>query len=98
MPRPRVVTPAAPATVARSQAQIVGDIQRELGRKGFYDGAADGIWGAKTDTAARDFLQAAGLKINAEASESLLHAIAAPRRRRRAHARLRRRATTRSPR
>ena len=76
LPRPRVVTPAAPATVARSQTQIVGDIQRELGRKGFYDGAADGIWGAKTDTAARDFLQAAGLKINAEASESLLHAIA----------------------
>ncbi len=75
LPRPRVVTPVAPATVARSQAQIVGDIQRELGRKGFYDGAADGIWGAKTDTAARDFLQAAGLKINAEASETLLHAI-----------------------
>jgi peptidoglycan hydrolase-like protein with peptidoglycan-binding domain len=75
LPRPRVAAPAAPAAPARSQAQIVGDIQRELGRKGFYDGAADGIWGAKTDTAARDFLQAAGLKINAEANEGLLHAI-----------------------
>ena len=44
-------------------------------RKGFYDGAVDGIWGAKTDAAARDFVQAAGLKINADASEGLLHAI-----------------------
>ena len=35
----------------------------------------DGIWGAKTDAAARDFVQAAGLKINVEASEALLHAI-----------------------
>ena len=34
-----------------------------------------GIWGAKTDAAARDFVQAAGLKINTDASESLLHAI-----------------------
>jgi peptidoglycan hydrolase-like protein with peptidoglycan-binding domain len=77
LPRPRAVAPAAaPTTVARSQAQIIGDIQRELARKGFYDGAVDGIWGAKTDTAARDFVQAAGLKINADASESLLHAIA----------------------
>ncbi len=77
LPRPRAVEPAAApaATVARSQAQIVGDIQRELNRKGFYDGAVDGIWGAKTDAAARDFAQAAGLKINVDASESLLHAI-----------------------
>lgn len=76
LPRPRTVAPvAAPATVARSQAQIIGDIQRELARKGFYDGAVDGIWGAKTDAAARDFVQAAGLKINADAGEGLLHAI-----------------------
>jgi peptidoglycan hydrolase-like protein with peptidoglycan-binding domain len=76
LPRPRAVEPAAaPAAPARSQVQIVGDIQRELGRKGFYDGANDGIWGAKTDAAARDFAQAAGLKINVEAGEALLHAI-----------------------
>jgi len=67
--------PAEPATAARSQAQIVDDIQRELRRKGFYDGAVDGIWGAKTDMAARDFVQAAGLKLSAEANENLLHAI-----------------------
>ena len=76
MPRPRAAAPAAaPAPAARAQTQIVGDIQRELSRKGFYDGPVDGIWGAKTDAAARDFVQAAGLKINAEASENLLHAI-----------------------
>jgi peptidoglycan hydrolase-like protein with peptidoglycan-binding domain len=76
LPRPRAVAPTvAPATAARSQVQIIGDIQRELNRKGFYEGTVDGIWGAKTDAAARDFVQAAGLKINADASESLLHAI-----------------------
>lgn len=76
LPRPRAAAPAVtPATVARSQAQIIGDIQRELGHKSFYDGAVDGIWGAKTDAAARDFVQAAGLKINADASEGLLRTI-----------------------
>src|SRR5450830_844000 len=78
LPRPRAVAPVvAPATVARSQAQIIGDIQRELSRKGFYDGAVDGIWGAKTDAATRDFVQAAGLKMNPDVSDSLLRAIVA---------------------
>lgn len=75
VPRPSVVEPAAPVTVARAPVQIIGDIQRELNRKGYYDGAVDGIWGAKTDAAARDFVQATGLKIDVDASESLLHAI-----------------------
>ena len=76
LPRPRAMEPAvAPVTVARSPVLIISDIQRELSRKGYYDGAVDGIWGAKTDAAARDFVQAIGLKINAEASEPLLHAI-----------------------
>jgi len=76
LPRPRVAEPAAaPAAPARSQMQIIGDIQRELTRKGFYDGTADGIWGAKTDAAARDFAQAAGLTINVEPGEALLRAM-----------------------
>jgi peptidoglycan hydrolase-like protein with peptidoglycan-binding domain len=76
LPRSRATaTAVAPATVARSQAQIIGDIQRELSHKGFYDGAVDGIWGTKTDAAARDFVQAAGLKVNADASEGLLRTI-----------------------
>lgn len=78
LPRPRAVEPVAvPAAPAHSQAQIIGDIQRELGRRGFYDGTADSIWGARTDAAARDFAQSAGLKINVEASEAFLRAIVA---------------------
>jgi len=83
LPRPRAATSAAaspavaPVAIARSQAQIIGDIQRELARKGFYDGEPDGIWGAKTDAAARDFAHAAALKINVDASETLLRTIVA---------------------
>lgn len=78
LPRPHPVE-AHPAVDAGAQAraQIITDIQRALAGKGFYDGAADGIWGAKTDAAARDFAQAVGLKINPEANESLLRAIVA---------------------
>ena len=67
-----------PAPAPRTQAQVTGDIQRELSRRGFYGGAVDGIWGAKTDAAARDFVQAAGLTLNPEPSESLLRALLAP--------------------
>jgi peptidoglycan hydrolase-like protein with peptidoglycan-binding domain len=78
LPRPHPVeTHAAADAGAQARAQLISEIQRALAGKNFYDGAADGIWGAKTDAAARDFAQAAGLKINPEASESLLHAIAA---------------------
>jgi peptidoglycan hydrolase-like protein with peptidoglycan-binding domain len=62
----------------QSRLQLIANIQRELARKGFYDGPADGIWGAKTDTAVRDFIQVAGLKANPEASDGLLRAITAP--------------------
>jgi peptidoglycan hydrolase-like protein with peptidoglycan-binding domain len=54
---------------------LIANIQRELTRKGFYHGPADGIWGANTDIAVRDFAQAANLKINPEASDSLLRTI-----------------------
>jgi len=64
---------ADPGAFAR--VQLVANIQRELTRKGFYDGPADGIWGAKTDAAVREFVQAAGLKISPEANEGLLRAI-----------------------
>jgi peptidoglycan hydrolase-like protein with peptidoglycan-binding domain len=76
LPQPRLTEPvAAPEAPAHTRAQLITEIQRELTRRGFYDGAADGIWGAKTDAAVRDFVQAAGLKINPEASEALLRAI-----------------------
>jgi peptidoglycan hydrolase-like protein with peptidoglycan-binding domain len=70
---------STPATETANQArlQLIVNIQRELSRKGFYDGPADGIWGAKTDSAARDFTQATGSRINPEASDGLLRAIVA---------------------
>jgi peptidoglycan hydrolase-like protein with peptidoglycan-binding domain len=73
--RPQAVQAMPPADQAR--LQLIGNIQRELSRKGFYDGPADGIWGAKTDAAARDFVDAAGLKINPEANDGLLRSIVA---------------------
>jgi peptidoglycan hydrolase-like protein with peptidoglycan-binding domain len=60
---------------AQARVQMIANIQRELNRKGFYDGPSDGIWGSKTDAAVRDFLQASGLKVNPEANENLLRAI-----------------------
>jgi len=74
-PRPQAVQAMPAADQAR--LQLIGNIQRELSRKGFYDGPADGIWGAKTDAAARDFVSAAGLKVNPEANDGLLRSIVA---------------------
>jgi peptidoglycan hydrolase-like protein with peptidoglycan-binding domain len=62
--------------VTRPRSDTVAEIQRELTRHGFYDGAADGIYGAKTDTAIRDFEQAAGLRPSAEPNDMLLASIA----------------------
>jgi len=77
-PQPPVAQPnSLPDSAAQNRSQLVGDIQRELGRRGFYEGAVDGIWGAKTDAATRDFIQATGMKVNPEASDSLLRAIVA---------------------
>lgn len=79
LPSPRIQSHAAataPKTVS-SAVQLTADIQRELSRHGFYDGAADGIWGAKTDSGVRDFVQASGLTIKPEADEALLRALIA---------------------
>jgi peptidoglycan hydrolase-like protein with peptidoglycan-binding domain len=65
----------APELTPQSREQLVANIQRELGRRGFYDGVVDGIWGAKTDAATRDFIQAAGVRLNPEPADLLLRAI-----------------------
>jgi peptidoglycan hydrolase-like protein with peptidoglycan-binding domain len=80
-----VLPPRAPAAhpktatdnASHARTQLIVNIQRELTRKGFYDGPADGIWGAKTDAAVREFTHAAGVKIAPEASDGLLRAITA---------------------
>jgi peptidoglycan hydrolase-like protein with peptidoglycan-binding domain len=65
----------APELPALNREQLVANIQRELGRRGFYDGAVDGIWGGRTDAATRDFIQTAGVRINPEPGDLLLRAI-----------------------
>ncbi|HET9717755.1 MAG TPA: peptidoglycan-binding domain-containing protein [Pseudolabrys sp.] len=69
------VTDVHSTSSVQARTALIAGIQRELARKGFYDGAADGIWGTKTDAAARDFIQASGLKINPEASDAFLRAL-----------------------
>jgi peptidoglycan hydrolase-like protein with peptidoglycan-binding domain len=81
--RPRPVEPIpapSPGKVAappasRSPGEIINDIQRELARRGYYDGTIDGLYGPKTDGAIRDFEHAAGLKPSTEPNEGLLQAI-----------------------
>ena len=60
---------------ARPRSDTVADIQRELTKRGFYDGSTDGVYGPKTDTAIRDFEQAAGLRPSAEPNDVLLATI-----------------------
>jgi peptidoglycan hydrolase-like protein with peptidoglycan-binding domain len=79
-PATTVVPRARPNEVAvdlrpRSDA-VIAEIQRELARRGFYDGAPDGVYGPRTDSAIRDFEQAAGLRPSAEPNDVLLQTIA----------------------
>ncbi len=74
LPRPR--PPEATAKIeARPTPEIIADIQRELIRRGYYEGVVDGRYGPRTDAAVRDFEQASGLKASTEPSEALLAAI-----------------------
>jgi peptidoglycan hydrolase-like protein with peptidoglycan-binding domain len=76
MPRTRPAPMIAkPEAVARSRADITTDIQRELSRRGLYDGPVDGVTGPKTDAAIRDFETSAKLKASGEPTEDLLRAI-----------------------
>jgi peptidoglycan hydrolase-like protein with peptidoglycan-binding domain len=59
----------------RTPAEVMSEIQRELARRGFYDGAPDGVHGPRTDAAIRDFELAAGMKPNLQATEALLQTI-----------------------
>jgi peptidoglycan hydrolase-like protein with peptidoglycan-binding domain len=64
----------APANT-RARSNVIADIQRELLRRGFYDGAADGVYGPKTDAGIREFERATGLPPSAEPNDALLAAI-----------------------
>ena len=85
LPRPHPSMPTTqmtqvahpPAAPARSPGELVTDIQRALSEHGFYLGAVDGLWGAKSDAAVRAFEQAARVKLGPAPSENLLRAIKA---------------------
>jgi peptidoglycan hydrolase-like protein with peptidoglycan-binding domain len=76
-PRPAAADPGRPDVLVspRPRTDIVADVQRELSRRGFYDGGVDGVYGARTDAAIRDFEQAAGRKASVDVNEALLLAI-----------------------
>jgi peptidoglycan hydrolase-like protein with peptidoglycan-binding domain len=74
--RPEGLVTAKPEAAARSRADIITDIQRELSRRALYDGPVDGVLGPKTDSAIRDFETSAKLKATGEPSEDVLRAIA----------------------
>jgi peptidoglycan hydrolase-like protein with peptidoglycan-binding domain len=73
IPTPTPKLAAAPPP--RTPGEIIIDIQRELSRRGYYDGALDGLYGPKTDAAIRDFEHASGLKPSAQPNEVLLQTI-----------------------
>jgi peptidoglycan hydrolase-like protein with peptidoglycan-binding domain len=74
IPRSRPAAAKSDAS-GRSRADLVGDVQRELIKRGLFEGAADGVMGPKTDAAIRDFETLANLKVTGEPSEELLRAL-----------------------
>ena len=81
-PLPKVDAVSAPVTpqlgaphMLRTFGEIITDIQRELARRGYYEGPLDGVHGPRTDRAIRDFERAARFKPSEKPSEALLQAI-----------------------
>lgn len=81
-PRPVEAAPTQPEpakvetpVTTRPRNEVIADIQRELTRRGFYDGPPDGLHGPKTDAAMRDFEQAAGLRPGSEPNDVFLRAL-----------------------
>lgn len=83
LPRPRPADlaspPAEPAArsvpAGRTRSDIVTEIQRELARRGYYNGAVDGIFGSQTEAAIRGLERATGTTLGAEPNEPMLQAI-----------------------
>jgi peptidoglycan hydrolase-like protein with peptidoglycan-binding domain len=86
VPLPRTAPPArteparsepgnADAPPPHPAGEVITEVQRELARRGFYEGAVDGVFGSRTDAAIRAFAQAAGLKAAGEPNAALLRAI-----------------------
>jgi len=75
-PLPRARPPAAKSeAAAHPRADLTANIQRELIKRGLFEGAADGVIGPKTDAAIRDFETLANMKVTGEPSEDLLRVL-----------------------
>ena len=82
-PRPvatDVVTllPRARPALPDAATHLLIEIQRELIKRGLFEGTADGVLGPKTDAAIRDFETLANMKVTGEPSEELLRALQRP--------------------
>lgn len=66
---------AQPVASGRTRGEIITDIQRELARRGYYEGTVDGVYGSRTDAAMRDFDQASGIKTPSDLSEATVQVI-----------------------
>ncbi len=56
-------------------AQVLADVQAELARRGYYDGAVDGVFGPATRAALQRFQRDAGLRISGAIDEETLDAL-----------------------
>jgi len=77
LPRARPATAKSDAA-PHPRADLLVEIQRELIKRGLFEGAADGLLGPKTDAAIRDFETLANLKVTGEPSEELLRTLQRP--------------------
>jgi hypothetical protein len=68
--------PPAPLVAEATEAMLL-EIQRELGKRGYYKGEPDGRPGAKTTQAIRDFQFAQRVAVDGRPSEALLHEVMA---------------------
>jgi peptidoglycan hydrolase-like protein with peptidoglycan-binding domain len=66
---------SAPAATPATDTALVAGIQKELARRGFYDGPADGKTGPKTSAAILRFEKQAGRPETGSASDTLLAAL-----------------------
>jgi peptidoglycan hydrolase-like protein with peptidoglycan-binding domain len=76
-PAPTPIVPTQTAAAVIADASLIADIQRELSRRGLYDGAADGVTGSRTEAAILFFEESAGMTPTGKPSREVLAALRA---------------------
>ena len=77
--QPQSSQPMPPAQPpADAGRQLIADVQRELVRRGLYEGVEDGVMGSRTEAAIVSYQRAAGLPQTGEVSPELLAALKTP--------------------